>query len=594
MKNRLKQVLTFLLAGTFLFAASCTGQGDTGSVSENTESTEPAAMGETGQDTPDNNAATDSPASNTPAAAGSGDIVILYTSDVHCAIDSGFGYAGLYQLRETLELNGDHTILVDNGDAVQGASVGTLTRGGAIIDLMNEVGYDIAIPGNHEFDYGMDRFLELTEMADFPYISCNFNKEGELVFDPYIIKEVNGVKIGFVGVTTPSTPTTSTPKYFQNEEGEYIYGFLQDETGSKLYDAVQMSVDAARTEGADYVIVMGHLGDELIYRPYTYKDVIENTEDFDVLIDGHSHDKEQVEMKNKAGNTVVRSACGTKLEGIGYVRISAEDGSLSTGLYTWENETSLPELMRIENSVSARVEEKKAELADLLNEVVASTSVDLVINDPEAVGNEEGRVRIIRRQETNLGDLCADAYREQTGADIALINAGGIRDDIMAGDITYSDIISIHPYGNMICVVDATGQQIIDALEWGARSLPDENGAFLQVSGLSYEIDMSVESSCTCDADGMFTGVEGPYRVKNVMVGGEPIDPDRTYMVASHSYLLKENGDGYTMFDDAPMILDEVILDNQVLINYITRAMDGVVGEQYADPYGEGRIVILE
>ena len=233
-------------------------------------------------------------------------------------------------------------------------------------------------------------------------------------------------------------------------------------------------------------------------------------------------------------------------------------------------------------------------MADLLNEVVASTSVDLVINDPEAVGNEEGRVRIIRRQETNLGDLCADAYREQTGADISLINAGGIRDDIMAGDITYSDIISIHPYGNMICVVDATGQQIIDALEWGARSLPDENGAFLQVSGLSYEIDMSVESSCTCDVDGMFTGVEGPYRVKNVMVGGEPIDPDRTYMVASHSYLLKENGDGYTMFDDAPMILDEVILDNQVLINYITRAMDGVVGEQYADPYGEGRIVILE
>lgn len=594
MKNRLKQVLTFLLTGTFLFAASCTGQGDTGSVSENTESTEPAAMGETGQETPDNNAATDSPAANIPAAAGSGDIVILYTSDVHCAIDSGFGYAGLYQLRETLELNGDHTILVDNGDAVQGASVGTLTRGGAIIDLMNEVGYDIAIPGNHEFDYGMDRFLELTEMADFPYISCNFNKEGELVFDPYIIKEVNGVKIGFVGVTTPYTPTTSTPKYFQNEEGEYIYGFLQDETGSKLYDAVQMSVDAVRSEGADYVIVMGHLGDELIYRPYTYKDVIENTEDFDVLIDGHSHDKEQVEMKNKAGNTVVRSACGTKLEGIGYVRISAEDGSLSTGLYTWENETSLPELMRIENPVSAKVEEKKAELADLLNEVVASTSVDLVINDPEAVGNEEGRVRIIRRQETNLGDLCADAYREQTGADIALINAGGIRDDIMAGDITYSDIISIHPYGNMICVVDATGQQIIDALEWGARSLPDENGAFLQVSGLSYEIDMSVESSCTCDADGMFTGVEGPYRVKNVMVGGEPIDPDRTYMVASYNYLLKENGDGYTMFDDAPMILDEVILDNQVLINYITRAMDGVVGEQYADPYGEGRIVILE
>ena len=594
MKNRLKQVLTFLLTGTFLFAASCTGQGDTGSVSENTESTEPAAMGETGQETPDNNAATDSPAANTPAAAGSGDVVILYTSDVHCAIDSGFGYAGLYQLRETLELNGDHTILVDNGDAVQGASVGTLTRGGAIIDLMNEVGYDIAIPGNHEFDYGMDRFLELTEMADFPYISCNFNKEGKLVFDPYIIKEVNGVKIGFVGVTTPYTPTTSTPKYFQNEEGEYIYGFLQDETGEQVYDAVQSAVDAVKAEGADYVVVLGHMGNETKVSPYTYKEVIENTEGIDVFLDGHSHDMDQVEMKDRAGNTVIRSACGKQFEAIGYVRISGVDGSLSTGLYSWEGEASLPETMRIENVMSTKIAEKQSELSEMLNEVVASTSVDLIAYDKEEVDRNGDPIRIIRLQETNLGDLCADAYREQTGADIALINGGGIKEDIPAGDITYGDIISIHPYGNMICVVDATGQQIIDALEWGARSLPDENGAFLQVSGLSYEIDMSVESSCTCDADGMFTGVEGPYRVKNVMVGGEPIDPDRTYMVASHSYLLKENGDGYTMFDDAPMILDEVILDNQVLINYITRAMDGVVGEQYADPYGEGRIVILE
>ncbi len=585
MKNRLKQVLTFLLAGTFLLAASCTGQGDTGSVSENTEGTEPVATEDTEQNVSEN---------STPASDGSGDIVILYTGDIHCGVDNGFGFAGLYQLRESLELNGDRTLLVDNGDAIQGEPIGTVTNGSFIIDLMNDAGYDVAIPGNREFGYGMDRFLELTEMADFPYISCNFNKEGELVFDPYTIKEVNGVKIGFVGVTTPHTLTTSTPKYFQDENGEFIYGFMQDETGEQVCAAVQSAVDAARAEGADYVVVLGHMGKDTTDRPYTYKEIIENTEGIDVFLDGHSHDKVQVEVKDRAGNTVIRSACGQRLEAVGYVRISAEDGSLSTGLYAWEGETSLTETMRIENPMSIKIAEKQSEVADLLNEVVASSSVDLIVNDPEAVDANGDPIRIIRLQETNLGDLCADAYKEQTGADIAIINGGGIRADIPAGDITYGDIISVHPYGNMICVVDATGQQIIDALEWGVRSLPDENGAFLQVSGLTYEIDMSVESSCTYDMDGMFTGVEGDYRVKNVRVGGEPIDPEKTYMVASHSYLLKDCGDGYTMFKESQMILDEVILDNQVLINYITRAMDGVVDEKYANPYGDGRIVIRE
>ncbi|MCR5012202.1 MAG: bifunctional metallophosphatase/5'-nucleotidase [Lachnospiraceae bacterium] len=585
MKNRLKQVLTFLLAGTFLLAASCTGQGDPGSVSENTEGTEPVATEDTEQNVSEN---------STPASDGSGDIVILYTGDIHCGVDNGFGFAGLYQLRESLELNGDRTLLVDTGDAIQGEPIGTVTNGSFIIDLMNDAGYDVAIPGNREFGYGMDRFLELTEMADFPYISCNFNKEGELVFDPYTIKEVNGVKIGFVGVTTPHTLTTSTPKYFQDENGEFIYGFMQDETGEQVCAAVQSAVDAARAEGADYVVVLGHMGKDTTDRPYTYKEIIENTEGIDVFLDGHSHDKVQVEVKDRAGNTVIRSACGQRLEAVGYVRISAEDGSLSTGLYAWEGETSLTETMRIENPMSTKIAEKQSEVADLLNEVVASSSVDLIANDPEAVDANGDPIRIIRLQETNLGDLCADAYKEQTGADIAIINGGGIRADIPAGDITYGDIISVHPYGNMICVVDATGQQIIDALEWGVRSLPDENGAFLQVSGLTYEIDMSVESSCTYDMDGMFTGVEGDYRVKNVRVGGEPIDPEKTYMVASHSYLLKDCGDGYTMFKESQMILDEVILDNQVLINYITRGLDGVVDKQYGDPFGDGRIVIRE
>lgn len=588
MKKNLKHLLPLLMAGTFLFSASCTGQGDPDSVSDNAEGTESAVTEDIEQNVPENITDADTP------AAGSGDIVILYTSDVHCGIDSGFGYDGLYQIKETLESKGDTVLLVDNGDAVQGEPIGTLTGGSAIIDLMNKAGYDVVIPGNHEFDYGMDRFFELTEMADFPYISCNFNKEGELVFEPYVIKEAGDYKIGFVGVTTPFSITTSTPSYFQDENGNYIYGFMQDKTGEQLYAAVQSAVDDARADGADIVVVLGHMGNDASAHPYCYTDVIENTTGIDVFLDGHSHDTDQVVMQNKDGEDVIRSACGTKLQGIGYVRISGEDGNLSSGLYSWNNDVSLPELMGIENEMSALVSEKMDKAGEFMNEVVASSSVTLTIYDPEAVDSEGDPIRIIRTQETNLGDLCADAYREQTGADIAFINGGGIRDSIPAGDITYGDIIKVHPYGNMICVVEATGQQILDALEWGARYLPDENGAFLQVSGLSYEIDVNVDSSCTSDESGMFTGVEGPYRVQNVMVGDEPLDLNKKYTLASHSYMLKNNGDGFTMFDDSELVLDEIMLDNQILINYITRSMNGVVGEQYADPYGEGRIVILE
>ena len=140
-----------------------------------------------------------------------GSVVILYTSDIHCGMNEGFGFEGLQQIRDSYEAKGYTTLLVDDGDAIQGETVGSFTRGEAIIDLMNAVKYDVAIPGNHEFDYGMERFLELTQKAEFPYISCNFNKNGELVFAPYIIKEVEGIKIAFVGVTTPKTITSSTP-----------------------------------------------------------------------------------------------------------------------------------------------------------------------------------------------------------------------------------------------------------------------------------------------------------------------------------------------------------------------------------------------
>lgn len=283
-----------------------------------------------------------------PAEAGEAqltqDVVVLFTSDVRCGIDQGFGYAGVVAARDSFAAAGNHVLLVDNGDAIQGEPIGTLTKGEAIIDLMNIVGYDVVIPGNHEFDYGMENFLALTEKANFPYISCNFTKDGALVFDPYVLREFDGVKIAFVGVTTPKTLTSSTPKYFQNEAGEFVYGFMQDTTGEKLYAAVQSAVDAARAEGADYVVVMGHLGEVSSCSPWTYADVIANTTGIDAFLDGHSHDVDQTVMKDKEGKDVPRSGCGTKLQGIGYLRIS-KDGKVTTGLYSWNNSISVPAML---------------------------------------------------------------------------------------------------------------------------------------------------------------------------------------------------------------------------------------------------------
>ncbi len=520
------------------------------------------------------------------------DLVILFTSDVHCGIDQGWGYAGLYAVKESLAKN-NHVLLVDDGDAIQGEPIGTMTTGEGIIDIMNAVGYDIAIPGNHEFDYGMDRFLELAGKANFPYISCNFNKEGELVFAPSIIKEFDGVKIGFVGVTTPMTLRSSTPKYFMNEAGEFIYGFLQNEEGKPLYDAVQKAVDDVRAEGAAYVVVLAHLGLEEECAPWRYSDVIANTSGIDAWLDGHSHDTEQVVMKNKDGADVVRSACGTKLANIGALTI-AKDGTISSQLFSWDASIPAPALLGLENPGSEAVAAASEVLNEKLQEVVAKTAVDLIINDPTARTDDGKPVRIIRRAETNLGDLCADAYLDQSGgADIAFVNGGGIRVAINAGDITLNDILKVHPFGNALTVIEISGQQVLDALEWSVHSLPGEFGGFDHVAGLTFEYDASIPSPCVEDASKMFDHVDESMtrRVRNVLVAGEPLDPEKIYKVVSHDYQLLNNGDGYTMFAGANVLQESVKLDNQVLIDYITGTLGGVVSEGYEEPYGQGRIV---
>ena len=520
------------------------------------------------------------------------DIIILYTSDVHCGIDQGWGYAGLYAVRENLAKK-YNVLLVDNGDAIQGEPIGTLTRGEAIIDIMNAVGYDAAIPGNHEFDHGVDRFLELERKANFPYISCNFNKEGELLLEPWIMKEVGGVKIAFVGVTTPDTLLTSTPRYFMDDNGNFIYGFMQDETGEALYSAVQKAVDAARAEGADYVIVMGHLGNEAACSPWMYSDVISHCSGIDALLDGHSHDTDQVVMLDKDGREVHRAACGTKLDDIGVLRIT-RDGEISSELFSWGCSMSLPELLDINNLAAEAVYEGAKDLNEKLKEIVAYSTVDFTIYDPTAKTEEGKPVRIIRRAETNLGDLCADAFLDQAGdADLALLSGGGIRVSIAKGEITLGDILKVYPFGNSLTVIEVSGQQVLDALEWSVRAMPEESGGFFQAAGVSFKIDSTIPSPCVADENAFFDHIDETMerRVRDVLIAGKPLDPEASYKLASTDYLLLNSGDGYTMFKGAKVLQNAVKLDNQVLIDYITDTLGGSVGGGYENPYGQGRIV---
>ena len=514
------------------------------------------------------------------------DVVVLYTNDVHCGIDENIGYAGLAAYKKAFAKADYDVLLVDNGDAIQGGPVGTLSKGEYIIDIMNEVGYDVATIGNHEFDYGMDQFMALREKAKFPYVSANFTDlEGKPILDPFVIKEAGGRKIAFVGASTPETFTKSTPTYFQNEKGEYIYDFCEGEDGKRLYAAVQKAVDDAREAGAEYVVVLAHLGIDGSSVPYTSSDLIVNTNGIDAVLDGHSHSTiEQEVVKNKDGEEVLLSSTGTKLAAVGALTIAA-DGTLSTRLHT--------ESIFQDDETTAFVEGIKAQYGETLAKVVASSQVDLIVNDLTAVDSEGKPIRIIRSQETNLGDLCADAYRLVSGADIGVVNGGGIRAAIPAGDITFEQIISVHPFGNAMCVVEATGQQILDALEKSVSKLPDENGGFWQVSGLTFTVDMSVPSTVVVDDKGNFVEVSGERRVKDVKVGGEDIDPAKTYTLASHNYMLKSGGDGFNMFINDKLLQDEVMLDNQVLITYITENLGGVIGEEYAEPYGQGRITII-
>ena len=547
------------------------------------------------------------------------EVTILYTNDVHTYIDKQapqLTYAAIAALKQSYQNAGKKVLLVDAGDHVQGTAYGSMDQGASIIELMNAAGYDAATPGNHEFDYGMDRAKELMRDADFPYLSCNWV---DLRTNLRVLPEIKvfvrgGVRIAFVGITTPETFTKSTPAYFMNKaQTKYIYDILGGEDGQKLYSAVQKAVDKAKCL-ADVVIGLGHLGVDPSSSPWTSEEVIAHTTGFDAFIDGHSHTvMENKQVADASGRMVTLTQTGSYFANVGVMTI-ASDGTISTRLVSTYDQEDV--------AVAAEQAAWVNTVDDMLGEKIAVADTKFYITDP-ATGK-----RRIRSGETNLGDFVADGIYtyfnevEQLHCDIAIMNGGGIRSDEDAGYWTFKTCKQVSPFGNVACLMSVTGKQIQDALEFAARfagAEGKENGGFLQVAGATYEIHTDIPNTVQTDDKNVWIGsATGTPRVQNVKIYDRangtyvPLDENKTYALAGMNYTLRNLGDGFAMFDGAELIKDYVSEDYLVMSTY-AMTFGGVDAESlphlssansvlaeypgylldYENPYGAGRISIL-
>ena len=547
------------------------------------------------------------------------DVTILYTNDVHTYIDKQspkLTYAAIADLKQSYQNAGKDVLLVDAGDHVQGTAYGSMDEGASIIKLMNAAGYDVATPGNHEFDYGMDRAKAIMKEADFPYLSCNWvDLRTTLRVLPSVKVFVRGGRrIAFVGVTTPETFTKSTPAYFMDKaQRKYIYDIQGGEDGKKLYDAVQKAIDKAKLL-ADVVIGLGHLGVDPSSSPWTSEEVIAHTSGFDAFIDGHSHTvMENKQVQDASGKAVTLTQTGSYFANVGEMTIAA-DGTITTKL--------IPTHEGMDAGIAAMQTSWVNTVDDMLGEKIAVGDSDFYVSDP-ATGK-----RRIRSAETNLGDFVADGIYtyfnevEKLHCDVAIMNGGGIRADVPAGDWSFKTCKQISPFGNVACLMSVTGKQIQDALEFAARFAGEdgkENGGFLQVAGATYEIHTDIPNTVQTDEKNVWIGsATGTPRVQNVKIYDKasgsylPLDPGATYALAGMNYTLRNLGDGFAMFDGAELIKDYVSEDYLVMSTY-AMTFDGADAAglphlssansplaaypgyllNYEQPYGAGRITIL-
>ena len=510
------------------------------------------------------------------------DIYIVFTSDVHCGVDENFTFASLKAYVNELESKHNDVLLVDCGDFLQGGTLGSLSKGEYVVELMNKMGYDLVTYGNHEFDYGMEQLSKLIKEMDFETVASNVAYTGtkENVFKDvpeYIIKEINGIKIGFIGILTPQSLTSSTPVFFK-ENDEFVYDFYSKNEGRDLFEKVQGVVDEVRKQGAKYVIALSHLGSDDKSGPYNSIALVANTAGIDVILDGHSHSI-IVENKypNKNGEDVILSSVGTKLEEVGTLIIDTEGNMTTLHMAEYANKDQ-----EMENEVAAVY----ARINDILAQPLGTNEYPLYVNDDEGI-------RMVRSRETNCGDFVADAYRYVMGTQIAAINSGGVRANVPEGVITYNDLFAITPFQNHVASVYATGQQILDDLEVGCRKTEKlykfdgnavgENGGFRQVSGLKFTIDTSIESAVIMDENNIFAGFSSDARrIKDVYVleGDEyvPLEKDKIYTVASTDYVLFGSGDGNSIYSTSEPIVASGMSDVEALKQYFSEVG---IGEQY-------------
>ncbi len=522
-----------------------------------------------------------------------GDVVILYENDVHCAID---GYPVLAGLRDSLQRMGCHVAVVSAGDFSFGGPIGAASKGEFVVRLMNAVGYDAACLGNHEFDFGFEQLRHLEEMLTTPLLCCNFDKNEKLKkenclsvafnsqfsyldtpFQPYVLRNLGGVSVAFVGVTTPTTMYTSNPASFKDKDGNYIYNF----SPATLEATVQRSVDAARAAGAQVVVLLSHLGDSDGV-PTSVK-VLSQLNGVDAVLDGHDHHIIPCRMvEDKSGCRVPLSSTGTQFQKVGMMVISQHPDakeSLKFKLFTTD---SLGRKGCVNKAVADSVKAIREAFDAMGSRVVATTAYPLVA--------EEGDIRVCRLRETNLGDLIADAYRILMGADIGWVNGGSIRANIPVGPITHNMLFAVSPYNNTICVIRTTGQELLDALETAVREYPKAEGCFAQVSGMTFTFDPNVKSGVVLDSNGTFLRVDGPRRVSNVMIGGEALDVNKCYTIASNDYVLLKGGDAIR-FPNAKLLNKEIVSDLQALENYMLNNLHGLIGEPYDKPQGRIHMV---
>lgn len=505
-------------------------------------------------------------------------IVLLHTNDIHCGVNKNLPLARIAAERKELAKTEEGVLLADAGDAIQGEPLGKLTQGKAMVKLLNAAGYDFAIPGNHEFDYGMDTFLKLSKQLKCGYTSANFVdlKTGKTVLPAYRLFRFPKRTIALVGVTTPGTLVSSTPKYFQDKKGHFIYGFSEDKDGTKLYEQIQKAVDEARAKGAGTVILVGHLGSDGSIPVWSSEALIRHLTGVDGVIDGHSHEQYVRQVPDKTGRTIPLAQTGTKLQKLGKMIIE-DDGTVHSSLVT---ELPAPD-PNVEKLVKQELDKVDKELAKPVG--VAQVAL---------VQNLDGK-RAVRNGETNLTDFVADAFRHTFKAQVAIVNGGSFRAGLPKGTWTSRDLMTMFPFGNQAVLRSVSGQQLLDALELSASLYPEENGGFLQVSGMTYTVDATIPSTVELDERGNFVRVRGERRVRDVMIDGKPIDPKEDYLVTGTSYILGDGGNGYSMLRDTTLIAEPGLSDMDVVAAYV-KSLNGVVGPGYEDPRGQGRIHIVK